>query len=154
MWGIFCEFKLKYDFCLTHWGRVTHLCVSKLLSIGSDNGLLPGRRQAIIWIIAGILSIGPLGTNFNEILIAIHTFSFKKIYLQMLSGKWRPFCPGLNVLTLISVMLHAMPHHIDRLVQERHNSSALAVELRLSCTNPSINIISPLYTATASSPFY
>ena len=28
---------------LTHWGRVTHICVSKLTSIGSDNDLLPGR---------------------------------------------------------------------------------------------------------------
>ena len=28
--------------------------------------------------------------------------------------------------------------HIDGLVQERRNSSALAMELRLSCTNPSI----------------
>ena len=34
---------------LTHWGRVTHICVSKLNIIGSDNGLSPGRRQAIIW---------------------------------------------------------------------------------------------------------
>ena len=33
---------------LTHWGRVTHICVSKLAIIGSDNGLSPGRRQAII----------------------------------------------------------------------------------------------------------
>ena len=49
---------------LTHWDRVTHICVSKLTSIGSDNGLLPGRRQAIIWTNAGILLIGPLGTNF------------------------------------------------------------------------------------------
>ena len=31
--------------------------------------------------------------------------------------------------------------HIDGLVQERCNSSALAMELRLSCTNPSICII-------------
>ena len=28
--------------------------------------------------------------------------------------------------------------HIDGLVQERRNSSASAMELRLSCTNPSI----------------
>ena len=28
--------------------------------------------------------------------------------------------------------------HIDGFVQERHNSSVLAMELRLSCTNPSI----------------
>ena len=43
---------------LTHWGRVTHICVSKLSIIGSDNGLSPDRRQAIIWTNAGILLIG------------------------------------------------------------------------------------------------
>ena len=84
---------------LTHWGRVMHICVSRLTITGSDNGLSPGRRQAIIWTNAGILLIWPLGTNFSEISIAIQTFSFKKIHLKMLSGKWRPFCLGLNVLT-------------------------------------------------------
>ena len=83
---------------LTHWGRVTHICVSKLTIIGSDNGLSPGRRQAIIWTYVGILLIRPLGKNFNEIIIEIHTFSFKKIHFKMSSGKWRPFCLGLNVL--------------------------------------------------------
>ena len=83
---------------LTHWGRVTHICVGKLTIIGSDKGLSPGRRQAIIWTNAGILLIGPLGTNFSEILIAIQTFSLKKMHLKMLSGKCRPFCLGLNVL--------------------------------------------------------
>ena len=60
--------------CLTHWGRVTHICVVKLTIIGSDNGLSPGRRQAIIWTNAGILLIGPIETNFIEILIGIQTF--------------------------------------------------------------------------------
>ena len=50
---------------LTHWGRVTHICVSKLTIIGSGNGLSPGRRWAIIWTNDGILPIGPLGTNFS-----------------------------------------------------------------------------------------
>ena len=45
---------------------MTHICVSKLTIIGSDNGLSPGQHQAIIWTNAGILLIGPLGTNFNE----------------------------------------------------------------------------------------
>ena len=63
---------------LTHWGRVTHICVGKLTQIGSDNGLSPGRRQAIIWTNTGILLIGPLGTNFSEISIGIQTFSFNK----------------------------------------------------------------------------
>ena len=76
---------------LTHWGWATHICVGKLTTIGSDNGLAPGRRQAIIWTNAGILLIGPLGTNFSEILIGIQTFSFKKMHLKMSSAKWRPF---------------------------------------------------------------
>ena len=84
---------------LTHWGRVTHICFSKLAIIGSDNGLSPGRRQAITLTNAVILLIGPLGTNFSEILIEISTFSFKKMRLKVSSAKWRPFCLGLNVLT-------------------------------------------------------
>ena len=83
---------------LTHWGRVTHICVSELNIIGSDNGLSPGRCQAIIWNNAGLLLIEPLGTNFIEISIGIQTFSFKKMRLNMSSAKWRPFCLGLNVL--------------------------------------------------------
>ena len=63
---------------LIHWGRVTHICVSELTIIGSDNGLSPGRRQAIIWNNAGLFFIEPLGTNFSEISIGIQTFSFKK----------------------------------------------------------------------------
>ena len=45
----------------------TNVCVSKLTNIGSDNGLLPGRRQAIICTNAGILLIGPLGTNLVKL---------------------------------------------------------------------------------------
>ena len=78
---------------LTHWGWVTHICVT-----GSDNGLSPGRHQAIIWINAGILLIGPLGTYFSEIYIEILTFSFKEMRLKVWSAKWWPFCHGLNVL--------------------------------------------------------
>ena len=82
--------------CLIHWDRVTHICVSKLTIIGSDNGLSPGRRQAIIWTNAGILLIRTLGTNFSEILGEIHSFSFSKMHLKMSSAKWRL---GLNELT-------------------------------------------------------
>ena len=83
---------------LTHWGRVTHICVGTNTNIGSDNGLSPGRCQAIIWINAGILLIGPLGTNVSENSIGIQTFSFKNMHLNMSSAKWRPFCLGLNEL--------------------------------------------------------
>ena len=36
------------------------------------------------------------------------------------------------------IMHNSMIRYIDGLVQERRNSSALAMELRLSCANPSI----------------
>ena len=93
------EVKWSHESTLTHWGWVTHICISKLTIIGSDNGLSPGRRQAIIWTNAGIVLIGPLGTNFSEILIEIQTFSLKKMLLKMSSGKRRPSCLGLNVLS-------------------------------------------------------
>ena len=60
---------------LTHWGRVTRICIGKLTDIRSDNGLSPDRRQAIIWTNAGIFLIGPLGTNFCEILIEMFTYT-------------------------------------------------------------------------------
>ena len=66
-----------------------HVCGGKLIIIGSDNGLLPGQRQAFIWT---------NGTKFNDILIEIHAFSFKKVHFKMPSGKWQPFCVGFNVL--------------------------------------------------------
>ena len=52
----------------THWDRATHICVSKLTIIASDNCLSPDGRQTIIWNNAGILSIVLLGTiiNFNR----------------------------------------------------------------------------------------
>ena len=100
---------------LTHWGRVTHISVGKLTIIASDNGLSPKRRQAIIWTNDGILLIGPLGTNYSEILIEIRIFSFKEMGLKMASAKWRPFCLGLNELMLgdiICVFLKLHKKHI------------------------------------------
>ena len=91
----------------THWGRVTHICVGKnAIIIASDNVLSPGRRQAIIWANAGILSTGPLGTNFSEIWIGIQIFALKQIWpkipLKVSSAKWRLFCIGLNALRALS----------------------------------------------------
>ena len=97
-WNIYVILQPLNELCLTHWSRETHICVCEHANIGSDNGLSPHRRQAIIWTNAGILSIGPLGTNFNEISIGIQTSSFKKMHFKMSSAKWRPFCLGLNVL--------------------------------------------------------
>ena len=81
--------------CLTHWGPVTHICLSKLTIIGSNNGLSPGRHQAIIWTNAGILLIAPLGTNFREM---FNKILYIFMHFKMSSAKWRSFWLGLNVL--------------------------------------------------------
>ena len=85
---------------LTHWGRVTHICLINSTIIGSDNGLAPSRRQAIIWTNAGILLIRTLGTIFSEISSKIHTLSYSKMHFKMSSAKRRPFCPGLGALIM------------------------------------------------------
>ena len=96
---------------LTHWGRVTHICVGKLTIIGSDNGLSPGRRQAIIWTNAGILLIGHLGTNFSVKLIEIETFSLKKntfenIVWKMAAILSRPQCVKCKKRVCCRCLLH------------------------------------------------
>ena len=98
VWKLSCCFSLQNDIDwntrsqfppvtsivrLTHWGRVTHICINKLTTISSDNGLSPDRRQAIIylnqcWNIVNF--IWYLGTKFNEISIEIHIFTFKKMH--------------------------------------------------------------------------
>ena len=92
----------------THWGRETHIPVGKLTTIGSDNGLLPEWLQAIIWTSAGMLSIGPLGANFSEILIGIQNFSIRKMHLKMSPAKWRLFCSSQCVKCISLKGLHRM----------------------------------------------
>ena len=95
------------NICLTHWGRVTHIthiCVGNLTIIGSDSGLSPGRRQATIWTNDAILWIRPLGTNFSEILIEFLTLWFRKIRLNVSSGKWWPFGLSINVLRFMGLV--------------------------------------------------
>ena len=73
---------------------MTHICASKIISIGLDNGLSPGRRQAIIRTNVGILLIGPLGINFSSILIEINTLllknAFENVICKMASISCRP----------------------------------------------------------------
>ena len=67
---------------LSHWGRLTHMCVDKLTIISSDNAF-------------------KLTFTVIEILIQIHTFLFKKMHLTMSSAKWWSFCLGINVQHLV-----------------------------------------------------
>ena len=74
---------------------MTHICVNELTTIGLDNGLSPDRHQAIIWTNAGLLLIGPLGTNFSENLywnsyIFIQENAFENVVWEMSAILSRP----------------------------------------------------------------
>ena len=94
-----CLFSTKPLFESMSPSSVPYMSVNQV-SIGSDNGLLPERRQAITWTSAGLLSIGCLGTNFSGISIKIQNFSFTKMHLKILSSKRQPFWPGRDELRM------------------------------------------------------
>ena len=73
---------------------MTHIWVSKLNIIGSDNGLSPDRCQVIIGTSAGILLIWPLATNFSDELIeiCIQQNAFENVVCEMASILSRPQC--------------------------------------------------------------
>ena len=96
---------------LTDIIRVTHICVSKITLIDSDNGLSPGRHQAIIWSNVEILLIRTIETNFRVILIEFHEFSFRKVHLKMSSEKWCKLSRHQYVNTLVPAWLvYNRPH--------------------------------------------
>ena len=73
------------------------MCVSKLTIIDSDSGLSPGWHQAIIWTNAGMLLIGPSGTNFSEMLIEIQYIFiqenvFANVVRKMVAILYQPQC--------------------------------------------------------------
>ena len=97
--GCFC--KKSYLFNVNHFNSLRPsdaYCVGNLTIIGSDNGFSHRRCQAIIWTNAGILLVGPLGTNLSEISIEIHIFSYKKMSLKMSSAKWPLFRLGQAII--------------------------------------------------------
>ena len=77
---------------LTHWRRVTHICVGKLTIIGSDNGLLPGRRQAIIWTNAWILLIVLLNNS-----VIGYTFSSHRLAVELSNIVWKQLLPTVDI---------------------------------------------------------
>ena len=91
---------------LTHWGRVTHICVGNLTIIGSDNGLPPGRRQAITWTkcwnIVNWIPRNKYQWHFNRNSYNfIQENAFENVVCEMAS-----ICLGLNLLKHVNTVLH------------------------------------------------
>ena len=95
--SMWCKFYLNFHEMLTHWSRVMHICVSRITNIGSDNGLSPGRRQAIIRTSAEILLIWTLWNIFQWNLhsnshIFIQEDAFEHVVWKMAAILSRPQC--------------------------------------------------------------
>ena len=123
---------------------MTHICVSNITIIGSDNGLSPGRRQAIIGTNAGIMLFWHLGTNFNDISIEFHIFSFKKMHFKRSSGKWRPCCLGINVLCG-SILVRWQIQLLDEVVTKLPNWAWILLPMAKSKSMPRIEKYETVY---------
>ena len=102
--NLYTTLSWKFAQTLTHWDRVTHVCVGNPTTIGSDNGLSPGRCQGIFWTNVNILLFGPLGTNYREIYSNfIHFDSRKCIWIGRLAILSLPQCV-INEIVFITFM--------------------------------------------------
>ena len=90
---------------LSQWGWVKHIIVS-------DNGLTPGQRQTISWTYDWILLIGPLETNFSEIVIKIHKIFVPENAFETVVWKLGTIFIGLNVLLRIARALMCLVHRV------------------------------------------
>ena len=109
------EYKIEWISNLTHWGRVTHICVGKLTNIGSDNGLSPGRRQSIIWTNAGIPLIGPLGTNSlsefleSQVWVNLSIYLSSRVSISMPRFIAGPIGRDIGYLLWIQIVIYIIP---------------------------------------------
>ena len=94
---------------LTHWGLVMHICHQPRPSLVQIMACRLFGAKPLSKPMLGYCELNSLRTNFSEILIKIQNFSLRKIHLKISSVKWRPYCLGLNVLTVEAVTLAALP---------------------------------------------
>ena len=120
---------------LTHWGRMYIHQYNRPPLVQKMAGWL--RFHAIIWIKAGILSIGPLWTNFSEILFTIQTFSLKNMHLKMSSVKWQLFC----LVSIYDDKTHTYSWQIVTILWRCHNDIQHQQWLQWKSTYICINIL-------------
>ena len=111
-----------WPFCLghnvlTHWGRVTHICVGKLTIIGSDYGLSPETALSHYlnqcWNIVNWILGNKLHRNFNRNSnISIHENALEDVVCELASILSQPQCvkdPKDAVRQCVHVvMIHAV----------------------------------------------
>ena len=83
--------------------KVKILQVIRIFAVGQRVSLWITDLQFLVWTSAGISFKGPFVTNFNEVRIKIHWFSFNKLHLKMPAKEF--FClNSLNVLRPLFIL--------------------------------------------------
>ena len=105
-WLMWVRYQIEYKFLYCDWLVINHSDWWSIIVIGNMSQLLV--------------------INYHGLVINLHGNQ-----LKMNSGLWPLNSPG----ELIKMVSFPAMHDIDGSVQERCNSSALAMELHLSCIN-------------------
>ena len=90
-----------------------HKSVGNLTTIGSDNGLSPGRRQVIIWTNVEILVTVPLGTkwNFNRnSYVCIQENASENVVCEKTAVLYQPQCDKDPCQAIINDMMVSETH--------------------------------------------
>ena len=115
IWPWICD--VHHDIFEAGWRIYVPL---KRVIVGSGNGLSPVRRQAITRTNGELLPIGPLGTKFNEILVAgnVYYIYFPK---EQRYVRWRELWMMVNQLWQIIGLLfsewHTVKFEIFRVIE-------------------------------------
>ena len=90
----------------------------------------PGQCQPTIWPNADILSTGPFGTTSVSV----------KINLRMPSAKWRPFCPGLNMVTGVLVLDSNLSYTVIVTHEYRTQTpiNSIRFQFQIACCHPHV----------------
>ena len=131
---------------ISPWWRISES--ANWVSTGSDNGLMPVQRQAIIWTNADLLSIGPLGTKFSDILIKIQNFSLMKMCLKNGVCEMVAILSRSECVKLGQYCACRCPTHLNRSKSSAY--TAILTEL----THLRLNKLAAISQTTFSSAFY
>ena len=112
---ILCVSLVYFETLLTHWGRVTHICVGKLTIICSDNGLSPYRRSVLKYCESCSKFIPFHSRNaLNNFVCEMAAILSRPLMLLMCWFQWRLLLMVTPKYSVLSWVLRAWPSMVYR----------------------------------------
>ena len=117
---------------LTHWGQVTHICVSEPGHYCFVKWFEPVRRRAITRKNDNLFSVGPLETRFCEIIIKIQKPLSKKAHSKTRKRNWKCHPQSVGQRVPASVCCWGRDEDGGNLVDENFNNDVFEWKHQLS----------------------